>query len=285
MLEELNKLRDIGAQKIYEDTHISLKYVQSIIHESFEGLTKVQFLGFVSILEREYSVDLSLLRKKGLEYFDEEALNTTIETPVLGRMEPKKNFTFYYVVIVLLIFAAAVYYSFGLTQEKSPDKKIDNSAINSAKKNIEQTLPEEIVTTDENSSLRTEQNTTILEETNQTAVEVNTTKAEIIKPVKISEKVVKKNESLIIRTKKRLWIGYINKTDNIKKQLIIKQYLTLDSSKEWLLSLGHGYVTLEYNAKKISYKQSKNMFFHYKNGELKQLSSKEFKKLNKGRLW
>lgn len=283
MLEELKKLRDIGAQKIYEDTHISLKYVQSIIHESFEGLTKVQFMGFVSILEREYSQNLSGLRQKGIEFFDEEREENKIDSTVLRVTDKKKNFTSVYIVIILLIFAAAVYYSFGLTQEKSLHKKIDNSAINSAKKKIEKN----IVIIDENSSLTeplvTEQNITISQESNQSVVEVITSEIEKIVPTKVIA--VQNGESLIIHARARLWIGYINKTDNIRKQTIIKENLSFDASKEWLISLGHGHVSLEVNAKTTRYNQGKNMFFHYENGELKQLSKDEFRKLNKGRLW
>ena len=282
MLEELNKLRDIGAQKIYEDTHISLKYVQSIIHESFEDLTKVQFMGFISILEREYSQNLSGLREKGVTFFDEEVQSKEKST-VLGIVEPKKSFTSIYVVIIVLIFAAAAYYTFAYTQKKAPQKDIDNSAIDSAKKNIEKSA----ILADENSSLSEplviEQNITTTKETNQSIIEVKRTKVEKVIPKKVIT--VKKNEPLIVYTRKRLWVGYINKTDNIKKQTVIKHNLTLDSSKTWLLSLGHGHVSLEANAKKRRYNQAKNMFFLYKDGELKKLTRKEFKKLNKGRLW
>jgi len=280
MLEELNKLRDMGAQKIYEDTHISLKYVQSIIHESFEDLTKVQFMGFVSILEREYSQDLPQLRKKGLAFLDEEIVKSKTESTVLGVAEPKKNFTFIYVVIILLIFAAAVYYSFEYTQKKSPQKDIDNSAINSAKSNIKKS----IMLVDDNSSLSKnvviEQNITTTKEANE-SVKINEIKKVIPKKVIA----VTKDAPLIIRTQKRLWIGYINKTDNIQKQTVIKHDFTLDSSKIWLLSLGHGQVSIEVHGKKRRYNQAKTMLFIYENGELKQLKKAEFKKLNKGRLW
>jgi hypothetical protein len=46
MNSDLNKLKEIGAQKIYEQTHVSKEHVQSILHSSFEGLSKVQFFRF-----------------------------------------------------------------------------------------------------------------------------------------------------------------------------------------------------------------------------------------------
>ena len=68
----LQTLKDIGAQKIYEETHIPVEHVQAILYESFDGITKVHFMGFVSILQREYQVDLSALKEKGVAYYNEK---------------------------------------------------------------------------------------------------------------------------------------------------------------------------------------------------------------------
>lgn len=50
--EGFEKLGTIGAQKINEKTHISKYHVQALLHNNFDDMTKIQFLGFVSILER-----------------------------------------------------------------------------------------------------------------------------------------------------------------------------------------------------------------------------------------
>jgi hypothetical protein len=69
MSDGLNKLKSIGAQKIHEKTHIARHHVQAVIHETFDDMTKIQLLGFISILEREYSVDLSDLKIKVQDFF------------------------------------------------------------------------------------------------------------------------------------------------------------------------------------------------------------------------
>ena len=71
MNDNIKKLEKIGIKKIHEDTHIAVKYIQAILYESFEDTQKVQLLGFMSILEREYDIDLSELKEKAKQYFEE----------------------------------------------------------------------------------------------------------------------------------------------------------------------------------------------------------------------
>ena len=139
MSEELDLLREIGAQKIYEDTHISLKHAQSVIHESFEGLTKVQFLGFISILEREYNQDLSMLKEKGLAYFKDEPVKDVSTTSVFIEPARAKSPTPIYIMIALFVFVLVAYFTIGGDSAPPQTVKIDNSAIVSAQKNINPT--------------------------------------------------------------------------------------------------------------------------------------------------
>ena len=275
MLKELDALREIGAQRIYEDTHIALKYVQSVIHESFEDLEKIQFLGFVSILEREYKRDLSALREKGLEYFENEHVKESINPEVFVLPKTKISMTGIYIFIALAIFILAIYYSFDFTTQKESTTIVDNSAIENAQKNMIPAAKELTVIIDINTS-----------DTNISTENTRKIQTKVIKKEVLTKQIYKKNLSpLLVLPKSKLWIGYINKTDNIKKQTVIKHKLELDPSKEWLLSLGHGYVNLEANGQNTTYSSAQNLRFRYIDGKLEKLSVKEFKKLNEGRLW
>jgi len=279
MLKELDTLREIGAQKICEDTHIALKYVQSVIHESFEGLDKIQFLGFVSILEREYKQDLSALREKGLEYFETDYIKEKINPIIFAEQKTNMRMPVFYIIIALAIFIAAIYYSFDFSNEKKSATVVDNSIIENAQKNmmpIEENLS---VVIDENRSDNNVSSETIKKS-------INETQTKQIKKQKLPKQIVEKKLSLlIILPRSKVWIGYINRTDGIKKQTIVKHRLELDANKEWLLSLGHGYVNVEINGENTSYSSAKNLRFRYKDGKLHKLSVNAFKKLNKGRLW
>ena len=265
MSEELDLLREIGAQKIYEDTHISLKHVQSVIHESFEGLTKVQFLGFISILEREYNQDLSSLKAKGLDYFENESAVDLANRSLFVETPRAKSPTPIYIFIALLVFILVAYFTIDINSSTSEKVQIDNSVIASAQKTINHT------TNEINSS-----------DINDTVVDENETTPLVVVE---EEKAVEAPSSLKIIAKSKLWVGYIDKTDNIKKQTVIKESLELNSSKEWLLSLGHGYVDIAVNGDLQEFRSPNNIRFLYKNGELKKLTFKEFKRLNEGRAW
>ena len=274
MLKELDTLREIGAQKIYEDTHIALKYAQSVIHESFEDLDKVQFLGFISILEREYKKDLSNLRAKGLEYFETQHVQESINPEVFTIPKTKTRMTGLYIFIALSIFIAAIYFSFDFSAQKKSVTAVDNSAIENAQKNITPAAKMTVII-DVNTS-----------DSNISTENTRKTETKVIEKQVLTKQIVENNLSpLIVLPKSKLWIGYINKTDGIKKQTVIKHKLELDPSKEWLLSLGHGYVKMDVNGKETTYSSAKNLRFRYADGKLEELSVKEFKKLNEGRLW
>lgn len=257
--EELDFLRELGAQKIYEDTHISLKHAQSVIHESFEGLTKVQFLGFISILEREYNQDLSMLKEKGLAYFENEPMKEVSTRSVFVEPVRAKSLTPIYIIVALFVFIVVAYFTIGTDSSAPQVVKIDNSAIVNAQKNINSTAYESN-SSDENKTIPL---VVVVEE----------------------EKAIEPPASLKIIAKSKLWVGYIDRTEDIKKQTIIKESLELDPSKEWLLSLGHGHVDIAINGELQEFRSPNNIRFLYKNGELKKLTFKEFKILNEGRVW
>ncbi|MEN8303577.1 MAG: hypothetical protein ABFQ64_05870 [Campylobacterota bacterium] len=258
MSEELDFLRELGAQKIYEDTHISLKYAQSVIHESFEGLTRVQFLGFISILEREYNQDLSMLREKGLAYFEDEPEKDISTAGVFVEPKKVKSLTPIYILVALFVFIVVAFFSVGGDSPTPEIVKIDNSAIVNAQKNINPTAYEDN-TSDENETIPL----VVVEE----------------------EEAVELPPSLKIIAKTKLWVGYIDRTEDIKKQTIIEESLELDPSKEWLLSLGHGHVDILINGELQEFKTANNLRFLYKKGELKKLTFRDFKILNEGRVW
>ena len=265
MSEELDFLRELGAQKIYEDTHISLTHAQSVIHESFEGLTRVQFLGFISILEREYHQDLSTLKEKGLEYFAQDSAKNIDHKSVFVETKKAKSPTPIYMFVALFVFILVAYFSIGGYTQDPVQTKIDNSVIVSAQKNINPAAYES------NSS-----------DENETSIDENKTTPLVVVE---EQKAVEIPSSLKIIAKSKLWIGYIDRSENIKKQTIIKESLELDPSKEWLLSLGHGYVDIAINGEIQEFKSPNSIRFLYKNGELKKLTFKDFKMLNEGRVW
>ena len=95
-----------------------------------------------------------------------------------------------------------------------------------------------------------------------------------------------KNANLKLLTKKKVWIGYIDLTQKRKYRRNVKETLSLDPKKDWLLLFGPGSITLEVNhhIKKFTSKRF-NMRFKYIHGQFKKIEINEFKRLNHGQKW
>lgn len=262
MTDGLQKLKDIGAQKIHEKTHISRQHVQGILYESFEGMNKIQFIGFISILEREYALELDNLKANGLEYFSGETSYENPNNQVFVVPKKKKNFTMAYILSVVFIFLAVAIYSIN---SSSSTAKIQDTKLRELAKSAQQNSIEEVASVDMNISAE-----------NNTSLVV----AEEIKP-----EVLEVPKSLKIVPKVAVWVGYIELDTHKKHQTTVKHNLTLDTSKEWILVFGHGNIDIEVNGEKRSFNTAKNLRFVYRDGNLTKISFTEFKRLNKGNIW
>jgi len=262
MNEDFEKLKKIGVQKIHETTHISRIHTQAILHYSFEDMTKIQLNGFISILEREYSLNLSDLRDKGLEYFNDNFQEINPEnSKVFVSPTKKRNFTPLFIFIAIVIFISFIMFTLDSSNNKEVEiVSVDNSVIEDAKSNM---------------AVQTQ--------------ELNTSKEiiiqEVIKESPQIEEISVPINSFVIKPKIKVWLGYIDLSTHKKYQTTFKDELSLDPKKDWLLALGHGHVNIEINGVLKEYKIKKNIRFSYKNGELKEINLEEFKKLNKGDRW
>ena len=273
MSNTLETLKELGAQKIHNDTHISKEYVQSILHETFDGLNSVQFVGFISIFEREYDVDLSELKSAGLAHF---SLNDDVKEvkKVFVVPKKKKSYTAVYLTLGLLVVGAFIYYIFvHLASEISSVETIDNSKIENAQKSITQTLEIKNVVADTN-----ETNNSI-DKTKEIIVQ------EIIEEVVIVEEPIVEEKSLKLLPKNKIWAGYINIKTNQKYQKVFRKEYSFDTKKDWLLLFGAGTVKLEVDGVAKKYSSKQNMRFKYVDSTLTKITLQEFKKLNKGRKW
>ncbi len=265
MSNGFDKLKSIGAQKIHEQTHIARHNASAILQENFENMTKIQALGFISILEREYGMDLSTLKEKAEDFFkveESEVKETPENTKVFVAPKKKKNYTLVYVGVALIIFVVAVFFTLDLSSTaatKTSSHSIDNSAIESAKENIEGNTTADII---------------IVEDKNET-----------LEVVIIEPEVVEVEKSFKIVPKSQLWLGYIDLSTYKKHQKLFRGELDIDPEKDWILTLGHGYVKVVINGEVTEFKDKLNIRLLYKDSKISKISYKEFKKLNRGNKW
>ncbi len=285
--QDLEKLRSIGAQKIHQRTHIALKNVQAILHLSFEDIQKVQLMGFVSILEREYGVNLDEVRQSALAYYKEqEEKASSQEEPeykkelLTSGTKGKKPLLALAAVLVLLVLAFALF--FFLKDSSSGDANAQKAQI-STQSTVEQNLKP-----DEESSENSEaiQEGSVAQEENATlkgADDENLSKNDENLSANLDETVVTPTLRIIPKTK--VWVGYIDLANGKKKQTVTKNELDLNGSKDYLLTFGHGFIDIDTSGKLHSFEKSKGLKFLYKDGNLEEIDAQEFKRYNKGKLW
>ncbi len=276
MSEDFEKLKKFGAQKIHDDTHISTVHAQAILHESFADMNSVQLFGFISILEREYALDLSELREKAKEHFKNNTPIVENKNLSNSLIKKKRNFKPFYIIFGVVTAALSAY--FIIEPSKDISYKIDNSTIESAKSNILE------IQNDKNSSMDDENSTLNAEKTAE--LPESTKSVELLEALetKDAEAEVQISSFKIIPNSK-VWLGYIDLQDYKRYQQVLSDEFILDPAKEWLLLFGHGYVSIEINGEIKKFTNPKNIIFSYINSELKEIDMEEFKRLNKGRGW
>lgn len=281
MSDGLKVLRDIGAQTIHNETHISREYVQAIIHETFDGIQSVQFMGFVSILERDYKVDLSELKAKAKIHFQDENEKLEKSEQIFVSPTKKTSYTKMYMFLGIVLFLSFMYVSsiapeLGQLNDIKIEKEVkDNGMLPMLEEKA--FVVAKVDSNETNTSL-------ILEEKIAKIIDTNTTLNEIPEETIVPEN-VSIVRSLKILPKRKIWAGYINIETNQKYQKVFREEFALDVTKDWLLLFGTGTVKLEVNGENVKFSSDQNMRFKYISGVFTKITVTEFKSLNKGRKW
>jgi len=269
-VEGLEILKGVGAQKIHEKTHIPKEYIQAIIHGSFEGISKLQFYGFLSILEREYSVELKSLKEKADEYYNDLDNHTqnNLHSVFMVVEQNKSHLVRNIIIVLLLIFGALGFYVYNVIKHGNAQEvtveKLNDTTIEKAKEVIK-----DVNISDDNISQSTLKE---LPEINTTQ-ELNITKKELIK------------NSLEVIPDKKVWLGYIDLQDNKHHQKVVQKSFTFNPDENCIIVFGHGYLEMKVNGVARRYNTKNNIRFLYKDGNLTKIDYKEFKKYNKGKEW
>lgn len=266
-------LRRIGPEAISAQTHIPPMHVRSLLNEEFEVFSRVQFSGFVTILEREYDVDLSEWR----QHFDQmvpvqpsplsELENDPFADAVRSDRAQRRNV---YIFAGLLIVIIAVMVAVLNTDNGDAKLEINNTAIDKAKENLaSKNAVSEINGT-------REQAVAIQEARESAVAESNETEGR-------SESV--RFEDVIIRPRSKLWLGVIDAQSHKRLTRTTTEPWRLDGSKSWLIITGHGLLSLECGGIVASFAQRDRLLILYEEGKCTTIDEAEFKARNRGRVW
>ncbi len=100
---QLNEiLEENSIESISEKTNIAEDKIEYLIDKNFEAINKQKTLGFISIIEREYNIDLDELRNEAKAYHKEFDTKEGI-VPIRPSIKENRGSSKLFVFIILLL--------------------------------------------------------------------------------------------------------------------------------------------------------------------------------------
>jgi len=319
MDNNIKVLEEIGLKKVSDETHIEQKYIKYMVDGDFEKLNRINALGFVKILSQAYKLDLSDWSEAFEEYWvenhkDDEDKGLFIV--VDDKSSSKKLLVFILLVILIATFAML----FSLFQDKvnlGDYIKKDTtsfeqpSIVEDTQKTLDEmnnsTVTQEVVSANQ---VQADTNKTQIEissdvsPSNEIQVEpmsstIDKNATELKKEVVVGEnnftQVTKQivteqvspqfEHEAIITPNTKLWIGLIYLDTKKRRSFIGDGNFSIDTSRDQVITTGHGNFNLTQNGKTIKFHKQLPMRFLVKDKNITQISLSKFKELNKGQSW
>lgn len=302
MDKDIKALEKIGLHEVCKKTHIEVKQLEYMINADYGKLNKINTLGFVKILSREYKIDFSQWLEGFEAYWkehksDEDIRKEKIFVRAKGDKKLGKGFWFF---LVLLIAAGAVLFFSVFKNEvdilalwdKAKSETIgsgfQNAPVVQEAANSLGVKVEERVTVEANSSNATVEAVVVpIIPTNEAQSSANTESNESNKSTLIDTPLVKdvpKNQAMIIPTRK-IWIGTITLENGSRKESSNDKTMTIDLSKRQLIKTGNGYFKLSYDGSVEDFTEQGSTRFLVENGTIKKISEELFIQINQGKTW
>ncbi len=305
-MDGFTQLQELGSKTISSATHIPIGHVDSLLNKEFYKFQKPQFFGFLSILEREYKIDLSELKQEFLfaraeEEIAQESPFDITETESKRFVNPKallENKKVVYgvlgalVILLLIVLISLIDFS----SESEEKIEINNTAIDQAKKNlklepvrvnnVEEVMKNNDVESAEFGQETQEANGSTANDnsadTANTGVEA-TGAVSTLEPVSGSEPMMPLYLRIIPRG--TLWLGIIDTETHKRRAETISEPLILDPNKNWLIMTGYGHLDMDCGDATNKYREDNKLLFLYENGICQIIDEEEFKARNRGKLW
>ncbi len=271
MLEKI--LEQYGVDEVSERTRISKKHLSKLMKKDFEGFSKPQAYGFVSILQREYGDDFSELKMELEAWFsgikkDEEKRNEIFITTDAQRV--RTRYGKWIAAILFTIFLLASFYFF--TKEDLDGKE--------ASKKVE-------------SIRHMEQKSEVIQKSEVPAAETKraepaeeTKNKEVTAPLKSETKPYVPVENAVVTPNVKLWFGIIDLKSKKRVAKTTAEPYEIESTGKKLLITGHGLFEISDSfGNVLKYNDSKKHYFLIDDGMVKEISISEFRRLNGGKVW
>ncbi len=290
--DAIKELSNLNINEISDKTNIDSACLKAILSSDFEFLLGKNVRAYIKILEREYSVDLGEWMGNFDEFCRQNSTSSqAIPIPIYRENIYKKEsqggekwliLLLSIAVIIGAIFYFKLYRIFDLFLDKNDTieytktqivEKVENNLI---KVGVSVPKFDENnsligVTQDENKSLNALDKSIIKQDENLSSDQNATNNAE--KTQILKAQILPKNQLYVMITDLEL----------LKKRgVLVDKALDLNLSKEQLISAAHSnFVLKSGDTNETEFKGKDRVRFHIKNGEIKQISSDEYQRLQK----
>jgi len=333
----LNELIDSeGLEVVSEKTNISVNNLKKLLDLDFEGLNRVRALGFLSILRREYGLELDTIEDSIKSYFIEHA--SIDSEPVLVSMDKEEKSPEFLKWIIIVAILGGIWYLYSMGKlnkflSKSADTQETNlTDIEELKSNLnnvsEDNAQNGVIIKQENNETKIEINTAPnkTESNNSRTTVIDKDSVKIVVEIPKDKSGKEENKTIIISkdagveepqkpsevidsdttaqgdevadinqtitnitinpTRGRLWYGFININTGKKKEFMREKSTPFDlKGGKWILTTGHGFLDVVSEVNTLSIADKKRHYFYIDNKNIKEITRKEFRKLNHGRMW
>jgi hypothetical protein len=255
----------------------------------------VKALGFISILEREYGLDLQGLKEEALTYYDQHKDDTGVTLSMLVLEEkPRRSKLIPLMILGLIAYASwyfftqydrkylAAYLPFSeasATQKKSEKEKGKVSEEVETSLKLENALPS-------SGSLKVQaaaENTEQIDDGQPADTQVQVTQSDISEgEAEVSESNTEQaSESALqkvtIVPERKLWFGLVDRESGERKHFTIAEPFEVDvSRKRWLIATSSAPFSLNTGEKITSFNDAKAHYFKFDKNGIKPLNKEEY---------
>jgi len=307
-------IKEYGVKSVSLKTNISIDSLRKLSEDDYSDFTKIQTLGFVKIIEREYNIELLTIKNNIREFFIKnniEQQNHFITTDVDSKVDNGGFSNLFFSIFIIMVvyglwYIYENYYKTTLIQDIiKPQKTYFNIENNSSKsKNIEEEKKiiikkeikkEKIVEKNETKEINKPIVLNILNsldsDTNK-SIDTNQT----IQNYEINDTIVVENSDIIKRSNielipsSKMWFGFINIT-NPKKRWH-KSYKRATSynfdvnNSKWLLMINRAKFNIKDREEIKKYNIKSTTYFKInKEVGIEEITQDEYKSLGGYRVW
>lgn len=299
----LRDLKKIDIDEISNKTYISSQKIKHLLDKDFDKLETISIKGFIGILEREYSCDLSDISEEFEAYLKEHSEVEEKNDEYLSNLESanssnKNKLVIFIFVIIFIIALGALVFFLGNKDEIKNNEVIETKEVSNEDKNRSDIV--EIETEDsvkENSGENINSDTDNKEESvDKTQVDTNenSNMESKNKEETTTNDMKKEGEPMVatemepkyIEPKGTMWVGVIDLKTKKKTNHTIKKDKLIIEDGEKLISTGHGKFSFFDGTKTLEFKRSSPVRIYIdKEGKAYIINYEQLKEIYGGKPW